>query len=110
MLYGPLSMRVAGRCVLTFLRLCSPVRSAASKYPIRSTDRCHALTSQRWGVPMRDVSKPELVEAMKDCLRDLENTKLISPDDLDIIDEKRILRRQIDELQNESSDGQQKVV
>ncbi len=45
---------------------------------------------------------------MKDCLRDLEKTKLISPDDLDIIDEKRILRQKIAELENEDSDGQEK--
>jgi hypothetical protein len=44
---------------------------------------------------------------MKDCLRSLENTKLISPNDLDIIDEKRILRQKIAELENEDSDGQQ---
>jgi hypothetical protein len=55
---------------------------------------------------MRHVPKPELVDAMKDCLRDLENTKLISPDDLDIIDQKRILRQKIAELEKEDSDGQ----
>ena len=54
---------------------------------------------------MRHVPRPELVEAMKDCLRDLENTKLISPDDLDIIDEKRILRQKIAELEKEDSGG-----
>ena len=58
---------------------------------------------------MRSVPKLELVHAMKDCLRDLENTKLISPNDLDIIDEKRILRRKIAELESEDSDGQQKA-
>ena len=55
---------------------------------------------------MSHILKPELLDAMKDCLRDLENVKLLSPDDLDIIDEKRILRQQIDKLQNEDSDGQ----
>ncbi len=34
-------------------------------------------------------------------------TKLISPDDLDIIDQKRILRQKIAELENEDSDGQE---
>ena len=52
---------------------------------------------------MRHVSKPELVDAMKDCLRNLENTKLISPNDLDIVVEKRILRQKIAELENEDS-------
>jgi hypothetical protein len=50
---------------------------------------------------MRYFLEPELLDAMKDCLRDLENTKLLSPDDLDIIDQKRILRQKIDELENE---------
>jgi hypothetical protein len=44
---------------------------------------------------------------MKECLRDLENVKLLSPDDLDIIDQKRILRQKIAELEREDSDGQQ---
>ena len=52
---------------------------------------------------MRHVSKPELVDAMKECLRDLENTKLISPNDLDIVVERRILRQKIAELENEDS-------
>ena len=59
------------------------------------------------GCAMRHVPKPELVAAMKDCLSDLENTKLISPDDLDIIDEKRILRQKIAELEKEDSGGQE---
>jgi hypothetical protein len=42
---------------------------------------------------------------MKDCLRDLENVKLLSPDDLDILDEKRSLRQKIDKLENEDSDA-----
>jgi len=58
---------------------------------------------------MRHVPKPELMDAMKGCLCDLENTKLISPDDLDIVDEKRILRQKIAELENEDSNGQQKA-
>jgi len=46
-----------------------------------------------------------LLNAMKDCLRDLENKNLISPDDLDIVDEKRILRHKIAELEREDSEG-----
>jgi hypothetical protein len=57
------------------------------------------------GCAMHHVSKLELLDAMKDCLHDLENVKLISPDDLDIIDEKRILRHNIAELEREDSDG-----
>jgi hypothetical protein len=55
---------------------------------------------------MHHFVEPEMLGAMKDCLRDLENVKLISPDDLDIIDEKRILRQKIAELEKEDSDGQ----
>jgi hypothetical protein len=54
---------------------------------------------------MPHVLKPELLDAMKDCLRDLENVQLISPEDLDIIDQKRFLRQIIGELENEESDG-----
>jgi hypothetical protein len=50
---------------------------------------------------MSHILKPELLDAMKDCLRNLENTRLISPDDLDIIDEKRILRQQIAVLEQD---------
>jgi len=56
------------------------------------------------GCAMRDVSKPELLDAMKHCLRDLEDTKLISPGDLDIVDQKHMLRRKIDELEMKISD------
>jgi hypothetical protein len=47
------------------------------------------------------VPRNELLEAMKGCLHDLDELKLLSPDDLDIIDEKRILRQKIGELENE---------
>jgi hypothetical protein len=48
------------------------------------------------------VLRAELLEAMKGCLHDLEELKLLSPDDLDIIDERRILRRKIAELEGET--------
>jgi hypothetical protein len=35
----------------------------------------------------------------------LENVQLISPNDLDIIDQKRFLRQVIDEVEREDSDG-----
>ena len=54
---------------------------------------------------MVQVLRADLLDAMKDCLRDLENVKLLSPDDLDILDEKRILRQKIDKLENEDSDA-----
>jgi hypothetical protein len=47
------------------------------------------------------VLKAELIAAMKQSLRDLEDVKLLSPDDLDIIDQKRILRQNIAELEKE---------
>jgi hypothetical protein len=48
-----------------------------------------------------EVSKPELLEAMRECLQKLEQLKLLSPEDLDIIDERRILRRNINKLEQE---------
>ncbi len=44
-------------------------------------------------------------DAMKNRLDDLENVKLLSPDDLDIIEEKRILRQKIAKMEHEDSDG-----
>jgi hypothetical protein len=38
---------------------------------------------------------------MRDCLRDLENVKLLNPDDLDIIEQKRALREQIAQLEKD---------
>lgn len=48
------------------------------------------------------VLRAELLEAMKSSLHDLEELKLFSPDDLDIIDERRILRQRIAELEKEN--------
>jgi hypothetical protein len=53
---------------------------------------------------MRHIVKAELLDAMKKCLHDLENTRLLSPDDLDIIDQKRLLRQQIAALEKEGDD------
>jgi hypothetical protein len=55
---------------------------------------------------MPKIVKAELLDAMKGCLHDLENTELLSPDDLDIIAQKRFLRQQIDILANEGDDVQ----
>jgi hypothetical protein len=55
---------------------------------------------------MRHFHEPGSLHAMKDFLRDLEKVELLSPDDLDIIDQKRILRQKIAELEREGSDGQ----
>jgi hypothetical protein len=48
---------------------------------------------------MGHLVQPELLDAMKICLHNLVNLELLSPDDLDIIDKKRSLRQQIDELE-----------
>ena len=55
---------------------------------------------------MRQIVKAELLDAMKECLHDLENTELLSPDDLDIIAQKRFLRQQITELETEGDNVQ----
>lgn len=56
---------------------------------------------------MRHILRAELLQAMKDNLRDLDDLKLLCPGDLDIIDQKRILRQQIAELENGESDDYQ---
>lgn len=55
---------------------------------------------------MHRFVKAELLDAMKECLQNLENTRLLSPDDLDIIDQRRVLRQQIAELEKEGDDIQ----
>lgn len=50
---------------------------------------------------MGHALKLEWLDAMKDCLRDLENIKLLSPDDLDILAQKRALREKIAELEKD---------
>jgi hypothetical protein len=54
---------------------------------------------------MRQLIEPELLDAMKIACQGIENVKLLSPDDLDIIDEKRLLRQKIAELEREDSDS-----
>ncbi len=54
---------------------------------------------------MRHFHEPELLDVLKDSLQDLEGVQLISPEDIEIIAEKRILRQKIEELEREDSDG-----
>jgi hypothetical protein len=59
---------------------------------------------------MRHVLKPELLNAMKESLRALENVKMLSPDDIEILRFRRTLRQKIDELEKqEGSDGYELV-
>jgi hypothetical protein len=46
------------------------------------------------------VLKADLVTAMKLRLHDLEEVKLLNPDDVDIIKEKRLLRQKIAKLED----------
>ena len=55
------------------------------------------------------VLRAELLEAMKDCLHDLEEMKLLTPDDLHVIDERRILRQKIAELEEELTCGREEL-
>lgn len=45
------------------------------------------------------VLRAELLNALRGRLHDLDELQLISPGDLDIIDERRILRQKIDQLE-----------
>ena len=48
---------------------------------------------------MRHVHQTELLAAMKSNLRDLENIRLLGPDDLEILTLRRYLRARIAELE-----------
>ena len=47
------------------------------------------------------IPRADLLTAMKHRLQGLEELKLLSPDDLDIIEEKRVLRKKIAKLEQE---------
>jgi len=48
------------------------------------------------------ISKADLLRAMKGRLVDLEELKLLNPNDLEIIEERRALRRKIAKLEQET--------
>ena len=50
---------------------------------------------------MRNVSKSELLEAMRKSLRNLENTELLSPSDLDILKSRHDLEAKIAKLERQ---------
>ncbi len=59
---------------------------------------------------MHDPLEPELLDAMKNCLRDLENVKTVSPDDPQLERLKQNLRKKITELENdEPTDSEMKA-
>jgi hypothetical protein len=58
---------------------------------------------------MRQLIEPELLDAMKIACQGIENVKLLSPDDLDIIDPKKTPSPKIAEMQAEDSDGNKKA-
>ena len=53
---------------------------------------------------MRHVLKVELLEAMRQCLRDLESVKLVRADDPDVNRLKEHLRRMIVEKESEDAE------
>jgi hypothetical protein len=50
---------------------------------------------------MRHVPQPGLLDGLKQALRELENLKLLSPRDLDILDLRRTLREKILRIENQ---------
>ena len=48
---------------------------------------------------MSHVPQPELLDSLKIRLCELDNLRLLNPDDIKFVSEKRILRQQIDELE-----------
>jgi hypothetical protein len=105
----------AGAFLLDFWTAIIPSRHEVHCY-CRRTQYCVSSRFCDLGIStvgrakMRHFHEPGLLEALKDCLHDLESVNLISPDHLDIIDEKRILRQKIAALererQREGFDGQ----
>jgi hypothetical protein len=57
--------------------------------------------------PAREILTTEVLESMRACLRNLNNVKLFSPDDPDVIRLKEHLREKIAELEGHGSDEQQ---
>lgn len=53
-------------------------------------------------VKMRQVPKADLLDALRQSLREVENLKLISPGDLDILDLRRILKERIAAMEGQS--------
>jgi len=55
---------------------------------------------------MRHASKSELLEAMRESLRNLESTELLSPNDLDILKSRHDLEAKIAKLERQDSEEQ----
>jgi len=55
---------------------------------------------------MRHVPKADLLEALKQSLRDLDNLKILSPDDIEIRNLRRALGEQIEVLERQQSQRQ----
>ena len=54
---------------------------------------------------MRHVPKSELLEEMRESLRNLENTMLLSPNDLDILKSRHDLEAKIAKLERQDSEA-----
>lgn len=54
---------------------------------------------------MRHIPQADLLRAMKQSLRDLDNLKLLNPNDLEILRLRRSLREQIDRLERQQSEA-----
>ena len=58
---------------------------------------------------MRHIPKPDLLHAMKESLRDLENTKLLNPNDIEILKLRRTLKQQIEALERQQSQAHKRA-
>lgn len=54
---------------------------------------------------MRHLLKTQVLDALRDCLRDLENLKLVPANEPDVLLLKEHVRNKIIELENEDSAG-----
>lgn len=62
-----------------------------------------AMMAQYGRTILNEAVKAALIDAMKERVRDLEKLILISPDDMEIVYQKRILREKIAELEREDN-------
>ena len=63
------------------------------------------MTSHCQTCQVRHVSKSELLEEMRESLRNLENTMLLSPNDLDILESRHDLEAKIATLERQDSEA-----
>jgi hypothetical protein len=71
--------------------------------PYRTECRSFAILGVTGSAEMRDIPKADLLEALKQSLRDLDNVKILSPNDLEVLNLRRTLKEQIAAIERQMS-------